>query len=431
MSSKIQMIRLDEIAKINPARKVLKGKKVDFVDMAALPQNSRDIIKVNIDQRIAKGAGAHFRNYDTLLARITPCLENGKTAQVRCLEDDAIAEGSTEFIVLCGIDEKDNDFIYYLCRDSEFRKYAIGRMEGTSGRQRVSWQSIAAYQFQCPEQAVRVRNSKVLTLLDDRITLLRETNLTLEAIAQAIFKSWFVDFDPVRAKLEGRQPEGMDQATASLFPDSFEQSELGVLPKGWNIGNLGDIFTLRNDRTKPSNQTFLLPYVPTESIDSKTLFLNTFKYGDEAKSSLILFNEGDVLFGAMRPYFHKVCLAPFNGVTRTTVFTLTPKDHLSTAFALLQAFQEQTVNYATKHSEGSTIPYAKWKNSLEKMTIVIPNQGLQRKFSDIVMPLIKSGNENCSRSRTLANLRDSLLPRLISGQLNLTDAEEQIETALA
>jgi type I restriction enzyme S subunit len=235
----------------------------------------------------------------------------------------------------------------------------------------------------------------------------------------------------VRAKLEGRQPEGMDQATASLFPDSFEQSELGVLPKGWNIGNLGDIFTLRNERTKPSNQTFLLPYVPTESIDFKTLFLNTFKYGDEAKSSLILFKEGDVLFGAMRPYFHKVCLAPFNGVTRTTVFTLTPRDYLSTAFALLQAFQEQTVSYATKHSEGSTIPYAKWKNSLEKMTIVIPNQGLQRKFSDIVMPLIKSGNENCSRSRTLANLRDSLLPRLISGQLKLPDAEEQIETALA
>jgi type I restriction enzyme S subunit len=235
----------------------------------------------------------------------------------------------------------------------------------------------------------------------------------------------------VRAKLEGRQPEGMDQATASLFPDSFEQSELGVLPKGWNIGNLRDIFTLRNERTKPSNQTFLLPYVPTESIDFKTLFLNTFKYGDEAKSSLILFKEGDVLFGAMRPYFHKVCLAPFNGVTRTTVFTLTPRDYLSTAFALLQAFQEQTVSYATKHSEGSTIPYAKWKNSLEKMTIVIPNQGLQRKFSDIVTPLIKSGNENCSRSRTLANLRDSLLPRLISGKLKLPDAEEQIETALA
>jgi type I restriction enzyme, S subunit len=282
-----------------------------------------------------------------------------------------------------------------------------------------------------PPLAIQNQIVSVIESMRDRITLLRETNATLEAIAQALFKSWFVDFDPVRAKSEGKLAEGMDEATAALFTDSFQHSELGEIPKGWNIGNLGDIFTLRNERTKPSNQTFLLPYVPTESIDFKMLFLNTFKSGNEANSSLILFKEGDILFGAMRPYFHKVCIAPFNGVTRTTVFTLTPKDYLSTAFALLQAFQEQTVSYATKHSEGSTIPYAKWKNSLEKMTIVIPNQGLQRKFSEIVMPLIKSGNENCSRSRTLANLRDTLLPRLISGQLRIVDAEAEIEKVSA
>lgn len=282
-----------------------------------------------------------------------------------------------------------------------------------------------------PPLAIQNQIVSVIESIRDRITLLRETNTTLEAIAQALFKSWFVDFDPVRAKSEGKLPEGMDEATAELFTDSFQHSELGEIPKGWNIGNLGDIFTLRNERTKPSNQTFLLPYVPTENIDFKTLFLNAFKSGNEANSSLILFKEGDVLFGAMRPYFHKVCIAPFNGVTRTTVFTLTPKDYLSTAFALLQAFQEQTVSYATKHSEGSTIPYAKWKNSLEKMTIVIPTQGLQRKFSEIVMPLIKSGNENCSRSRTLANLRDTLLPRLISGQLRIIDAEAEIEKVSA
>ncbi|MES2364109.1 MAG: restriction endonuclease subunit S, partial [Pseudomonadota bacterium] len=209
MSFEPQEIRLDSIAQVNPKRKVSKGKSVPFIDMAALPQHSRDINPAEVALREAKGAGAHFQNGDTLLARITPCLENGKTSQVRCLKDGEVGEGSTEFITLCGIDSADDDFVYYLCRDQAFREYAIGRMEGTSGRQRVSWQSIAAYEFSCPPPGERRAAARVFSLIDDRITLLRETNATLEAIAQALFKSWFVDFDPVRAKMEGRAPEGM------------------------------------------------------------------------------------------------------------------------------------------------------------------------------------------------------------------------------
>ena len=317
-------------------------------------------------------------------------------------------------------------FLFYLLKYLNLNNWRSG-----SGQPLLNQATLNAIQASIPPESAQYLISDFLCSIDDRITLLQESNLTLEAIAQALFKSWFVDFDPVRAKQEGRQPEGMDAETAALFPDSFEQSELGEIPKGWGIGNLGDIFTLRNDRIKASTQTLLLPYVPIESIESKTLFLKKFKSGDEANSSLVLFKEGDILFGAMRPYFHKVCIAPFNGVTRTTVFTLAPIDFKATAFALFQAFQEQTVSYATKNSEGSTIPYAKWKNSLEKMAIVVPKQNLQRKFSEIVMPLINSGNENSSRSRTLACLHDTLLPRLISGQLRLPDVEEQIEAVLA
>ncbi|MEI8341736.1 MAG: restriction endonuclease subunit S, partial [Verrucomicrobiota bacterium] len=91
--------------------------------------------------------------------------------------------------------------------------------------------------------------SSVLAALDDRITLLRETNTTLEAIAQALFKSWFVDFDPVRAKQEGREPEGMDADTAALFPDSFEESELGLVPKGWRVTTLANVFEINPSRS--------------------------------------------------------------------------------------------------------------------------------------------------------------------------------------
>lgn len=155
MTFECPLVRLDQIAQINPKRRVSKGVSVPFVDMAALPQNFRDINPNDVVVRVAKGAGAHFQNGDTLVARITPCLENGKTVQVRCLDSDVVGEGSTEFIVLCGIDRADDNYVYYLCRDPAFREYAIGRMEGTSGRQRVSWQSIAAYEFAFPPPSER------------------------------------------------------------------------------------------------------------------------------------------------------------------------------------------------------------------------------------------------------------------------------------
>lgn len=259
--------------------------------------------------------------------------------------------------------------------------------------------------------------------LSERITLLRETNTTLEAIAQALFKSWFVDFDPVRAKQEGRAPEGMDDATAALFPDGFEESELGLVPKGWRVGVLGDLLSLRNERTKPSSLTVSLPYVPVESITAKSPFLQEFKSGEEANSSLILFCEGDVLFGAMRPYFHKVCSAPFDGVTRTTVFTLTPKNAVVAAFALFQCYQDSTVEYATQHSEGSTIPYAKWNSSLEKMPVFLPSDELQKKFTEVVSEFIERANENIRQIQTLTELRDTLLPKLISGQIRISEVE--------
>lgn len=180
-------------------------------------------------------------------------------------------------------------------------------------------------------QEAQVFTGDLYFTISERIDGLQKTNATLEAIAQALFKSWFVDFDPVHAKARGEPPQGMDDATAALFPDSFEESELGMIPKGWRAGELGEMLALRNERTKPSDETKSLPYVPIENIGAKTPFLAEFKSGEDANSSLILFKEGDILFGAMRPYFHKVCIAPFKGVTRTTVFTLSARNPKASA----------------------------------------------------------------------------------------------------
>lgn len=425
MTFKAQLVRLDEIALINPKRRVTKGTSVPFVEMAALPQNFRDINPSEVETRIAKGAGAHFQNGDTLLARITPCLENGKTAQVDCLEDDSVGEGSTEFIVLCGIDREDDDYVYYLCRDAEFREYAIGRMEGTSGRQRVSWQSIAAYEFAFPPPSQRRAAAQILTELDDRISLLRETNQTLEAIAQAIFKSWFVDFDPVRAKSEGRLPEGIDAATAALFPDVFEESELGMVPSGWKVSPIYEIaavtygapFASKLFKANPPG----LPLVRIRDLKDERPGV----YTEEVHPKGYLIQPGDIVVGMdgeFRSYVwggeeawlnQRVCVfAPVNGACAAFVrLSITP---------LLAAVEA---------SETATTVIHLGKNDIDRFKIICPTPKILKIFGEIVNPIYSRFVKNKQQIQTLSNLRDTLLPRLISGQLRISEAELEKATA--
>lgn len=276
----------------------------------------------------------------------------------------------------------------------------------------------------CPTPEEQFEAVDLLLSIDSRIRNLGETNATLEAIAQALFKSWFVDFDPVRAKAEGREPEGMDAATAALFPSEFEDSELGPIPVGWRCGQLGDVLSLVTERAKAGPTTERLRYVPIEAIPSRSVILDQAMPGELAQSSLILFRANDILFGSMRPYFHKVVIAPFDGVTRTTVFVLRAEEE-TRCFALLAASQTSTIEFATAHSHGSTIPYAKWAESLDRMPLVIPPPEAMRAFGSLVTPLLEAGASNAIKQQMLADLRDTLLPRLISGKLRLREEAAQ------
>ena len=422
MSSEWQVQRLDLIAEINPTRKVRKGSDVPFVDMAALPQLSRDISLDGVVNRVAKGAGAHFQNGDTLLARITPCLENGKTAQVRCLDDGSIAEGSTEFIVLCGKDPADNDFIYYLCRDPVFREYAIGRMEGTSGRQRVSWQSIAAYEFSLPPADERRSAARVLSALDDRITLLRETNTTLEAIAQALFKSWFVDFDPVHAKMQGRAPEGMIEATAALFPDSFEESELGAVPKGWKWVPLNAAYEINPTRKLKKGE--IAPYLDMAGVHTQGHSVSGVV--QRQMGSGTKFINGDTLLARITPCLEngKTAFVDFlsadtTGWGSTEFVVLRPKDPLPPYHAYLLARLPAFREHAIRSMSGTSGRQRIQNDVHSQFLVAVPNEPVAKAFSELVTVIQKSIREGHQQAETLSALRDTLLARLITGRVNL------------
>jgi type I restriction enzyme S subunit len=174
----------------------------------------------------------------------------------------------------------------------------------------------------------------------------------------------------------------------------------------------------------PSPETRQLPYVPIDCITSESIWLTTSKSGNEAKSSLVLFEENDILFGAMRPYFHKVCLAPFSGTTRTTAFVLQPIVESDVSFALLLLSEKSTIDFATQHSVGSTIPYAKWKGYLEAMPVVMPPKTVRNEMHAIVWPMIEQMKKAYFENRALSEVREALLPKLVSGELSVTELQE-------
>jgi len=346
-----------------------------------------------------------------------------KPSQFRFLHNQRLGK-----VVIRDHAKVDKRFISYLLRTPDYRHEVLASATGTTVKH-TSPSRILAYKTSIPPLPEQRAIAHILGTLDDKIELNRRMNETLEALAWALFKAWFVDFDAVRAKTEGRDL-GLSKKIADLFPDSFEDSELGEIPKGWGVGRLGDVLEQRVERCVASAETAARPYVPIDCISPRSLSLVESKPGDEAQSSLTRFYKGDLLFGAMRPYFHKVCIAPFDGTTRTTAFVLTPRRKRDFSFATLLVHNPDTIDFATRHSTGTTIPYAVWRHSLEDMPTVIPLQPVRDLFDDRVRPLLDRISSPYFEYRTLVALRDTLLPKLISGELRLKHVERILEKVI-
>lgn len=422
-------MRLDAIADLNPLRPLKKGTIAKLIDMAALPTSHRSIEISSIEKR-PYSSGARFKNGDTLMARITPCLENGKSAFVNCLNESEVAAGSTEFIVIAPKRDAEADFVYYASRFPEFRLYSISRMEGTSGRQRVSHHSIADFEFPYIEPEDRIAIGKILRSLDDRIEHNRNLAANLEAIAQRLFKSWFVDFDPVRAKAVCEEPAGLADDIAALFPDRFVDSELGDTPEGWKVGKISDFSTNVRIGCTPSQFSSEDFYVGLEHFDRHCLTLWNGGSGDDATSNKSRFSKSDLLFGKLRPYFHKVAIAPTDGICSTDILVIRSTDSAYREFMYLSLFQDAVIQYVSDASGGTRMPRTNWE-TLAGYACVIPSRPVALAFGEIVAPMIETMMQFVSENAVLTKIRDLLLPRLISGKLRVADAESLIEEAIA
>ena len=282
--------------------------------------------------------------------------------------------------------------------------------------------------------------------LDDRITLLRETNATLEAIAQALFKSWFVDFDPVRAKMEGRAPEGMDEATAALFPDSFEESELGLVPRGWACIDLTEL-TKRfggSIQTGPFGSQLHasdyvqcgIPVVMPKDIVSRRASTESVARVDATDADRLARHKlqaGDIVFSRRGDVERHALITEreVGWLCGTGCLLLRPGPKWnSPGFLSMLLDDVRARTWLVQHAVGATMPNLN-TGILGSVPVVLSTPAVLSAFEELVSVTEEQRSRNTSMAETLATLRDTLLPRLISGQLRLPEAQAAAEEALA
>ncbi|WP_254208592.1 restriction endonuclease subunit S [Burkholderia multivorans] len=327
-------------------------------------------------------------------------------------------------------DVVDGRYLLYALQSPQVQ-HEIGWNEGTGSTvSNVRIPVLESLKIPTPSIAVQRDIGSVLSALDDRIDLLRQTNATLESIAQTLFKSWFIHFDPVRAKAEGREPEGMDADTAALFPDSFEDSALGEIPTGWRVGTLGEIASNPRSQAKPGQMASSTPYIGLEHMPRKSISLDRLGTAEGLESGKFWFEQYDVLFGKLRPYFHKVGLAPCRGVCSTDILVIRPKKPHWLGYVLMHASSDELIAHTTLLSNGARMPRTSW-NDIDAYKVVLPDERSATAFNEVAHRFFERIFSNMAEMTTLSKLRDTLLPRLISGKLRLPEAEAQLNEAPA
>ncbi len=340
-------------------------------------------------------------------------------------------------------DFKGNDprFAFYFLRALDFDRYNSGSAQPSLNRN-----FIYPIPVTIPPLAEQKAIASILGALDDKIELNRRMNATLESMARALFQSWFVDFDPVRAKLDGRLPVGMDAATAALFPGSFQDSEAGQIPTGWAIHALADVIEVKH------GFAFEGKYFCDEAKGDVLLTPGNFAIGGGFKADKLKYYQGPVPeeyvlrdhdlvltmtdlskaadtlgYPAMVPspptgyrYLHNQRL----GKVIVTEPNMASPHFLYRVFCS-DAYRHEILAGAT----GTTVKHTS-PTRIRAFTSVFPSADLVRVFESQVKPWYLLSTQNESESRTLATLRDTLLPKLLSGKLNVAGAATSIEEAV-
>lgn len=372
-------VLLGDVVEIDPKISIPKGHELTFVPMDSLEPYKKSPLYT---QKRKFSGGSKFQNGDTLLARITPCLENGKCAYVSTLGNGEKAAGSTEFIVLRGKEGvSDNEFVYYLAISPIFRNFAIQSMVGTSGRQRVQLGQLKNFEFELPELREQKEIAKILGDLDAKIELNRRMNETLEKIGQTLFKHYFID-----------------------SPDKTD----------WKVSSLDQIAHFLNGLAMQKYPGSDLPVIKIREL-SNGITTSTDFASSHIPEQFIVHN-GDVLFSWSGTLTVKIWTGG-KGALNQHLFKVTSNEYPAWFYYFwikqhLKSFIEVAKGKSTTmgHIQRHHLTYAK---------VVIPSEKEIERMGELFEPLFNATINNSLQVNTLTELRDSLLPRLVSGKLKV------------
>lgn len=313
--------------------------------------------------------------------------------------------------------DADRRFLYYLLKGPHFASFARGYATGTTVRT-LNPKDIAYFEFSLPTVAEQRTIAYVLGTLDAKIELNRRMTENLEAKIRALFKSWFVDFEPVRTKMEGHWQfgnsfPGYPADFYDIFPERFVESDLGEIPEGWNVKTLGEVAMQHRLGVKPQEIDEELPYVALEHMPKRCIALNRWSNAVALGSGKYKFDKEDILFGKLRPYFHKVAVAPLDGVCSTDIVVVKPKSELWFGFVLGHTSSAEFVDYTDATSTGTRMPRTNWAD-MARYKVVLPTVEVSKVFTDLVYPYVKRIVAAIHESHSLATQRDTLLPKLVS-----------------
>ena len=348
--------------------------------------------------------------------------------------DDFPAIASTEFLVLRPKQDVDGRFLKYVCLSPSVLSEMKSRATGTSGsHQRVRPEDALKIEVDVPvcieeQQAI----SRVLGSLDDRIDNNRALAANLEAIARRLFKSWFVDFDPVRAKAAGEKPLGLADDIAALFPDRFEDSELGEIPEGWQQTTLAATASLNPETWTTRKHPNEIDYLDLSNVKDGVIEAPTkYSWDDAPSRARRVLQQGDTIIGTVRPGNRSFALIDEVGFTGSTGFAvLRPLSNVNREFLYIAATNDDAIERLAHLADGAAYPAVRPEVVLAT-EIIIPSDEVMTAFSAVTKGMVDRASVCKQESNVLAEIRDLLLPRLISGKLRVGDAESTIEEAIA
>ncbi|EGO2849138.1 restriction endonuclease subunit S [Enterococcus faecalis] len=415
---KYKKVKLKDIIFFNPKETIKKNQLAKKIPMDALIPFTR---KVGYYEVKEFNSGTKFRNNDTLMARITPCLENGKTAYVNILNEDEIAFGSTEYFVL----RADENYIlpkylYYISISDKLRNVAIKSMTGTSGRQRAQKESILDFEIELPSISIQKKVLSILDSIDSKIELNNQIISNLEELASTLFKRWFVDF-------EFPDENGNPYKSSG---GKMVDSELGEIPEGWEITELKSIVDVVDNRGKTpplekdktdfpiidvktlSGNGRVVNYNKAQKYVSEETYSSWFRSGHPKINDILISTVGSI--GEIKMFLTD------KGTIAQNVVGLRAKKHLE--YHLYQFLLYNKSNLIT-YNIGSVQPSIKVTHLL-KHKVLLPNKKDLNKFNSVMIGLTDKIINLSKEINSLTEIRDSLLPKLLSGEVELPEDEE-------